>query len=139
MIININDIIPTKSLNNKDKKIDYLLEKSIKKYGQLYPILINKKNEIIKGNSTFLVLKKLNIENVFVKIIDCENDKQLYLELKFIKNEINPIECFEYFKHIDINNNCLPFSKKQIQDFIKLLNFNWKQYKIQQSNLNDIF
>lgn len=139
MIISIDEVIPTKSLKNNDFRQKLLLKKSIKKYDQIYPIIINSKNEIIKGNTLYSILKELNYEKVYVKIINCDNDYQLYLELNMIKGELNPIECFEKFKGIDKNNNCLPYTKQQINDFIKLLDFDWNQYKVEDSFINDLF
>lgn len=139
MNVSINDITPRKSIKNDDASTKILLEKSIKKYGQIYPIIINKQYEIIKGNTIYSILKKLNFETVYVKIIDCDNDDQLYLELNLLKGEPNPIECFELMKNIDKVDNCLPYHKHQIEDFIKLLEFDWSQYKTQSNSISDLF
>ena len=139
MLLKIDEIKPTKSLKNFDKKHRFLVKNMIKKYGQIYPIIINKNYEIIKGNTVFEILKELNFDEVFVKVIDCDNNIQLYLELSMNNGELNPIECFEQFKRIDVENNFLPYTKLQILDFIKLLEFDWSMYNAKRNNISDLF
>lgn len=138
MKVNIDLIKPTKSIKNDDFKVKTLLEKSIKKYGQIYPIVVNADYEIIKGNTVYSILKKLKFEQIEIKIIDC-NSAQLCLELNLLKGEPNPIECFSLMKEIDKSDNCLPYTKDQINDFIKLLSFDWGQYKKTFSNISELF
>lgn len=137
--INIGEIKTSKSVNNKDLEVYLLLKKNIKKYGQLYPILIDANFNIIKGNTIYKVLKELDYDDIWVNIISVGNKDQLYLELKLLKNEPNPIECFKLMKNIDSSDNCLPYNKKQINDFINLLSFDWNSYKTQKSDINDLF
>ena len=137
--INIDEIKTSKSVNNRDLEVYLLLKKNIKKYGQLYPILIDANFNIIKGNTIYKILKELNHNDIWVNIISIDNKDQLYLELKLLKNEPNPIECFKLMKNIDSSDNCLPYNKKQINDFINLLSFNWDLYKTQKSDINDLF
>jgi len=74
---NINDIEPhptnkliyQKQFENLDK-----LEKSIKQYGQLEPIVITSNNRIISGHRRFKVLKKLGYKVVNVRVRDFENE-----------------------------------------------------------------
>ena len=137
--INIDEIKTSKSVNNRDLEVYLLLKKNIKKYGQLYPILIDANFNIIKGNTIYKILKELNHNDIWVNIISIDNKDQLYLELKLLKNEPNPIGCFKLMKNIDLSDNCLPYNKRQINDFINLLSFNWNSYKTQKSDINDLF
>lgn len=54
-----------------------LLE-SIKKYGQLHPIIVNQNNEIIKGQSILTVLVELNFKTVFVKRLQTDDDLDVF-------------------------------------------------------------
>jgi len=138
MKINIDKIISNDSIKNTDAKIETLLERSLRKYGQIYPILVNDKFEIIKGNTIFKILKRMEIKEVYVNVIDCENENQLYLELNLLKGEPNPIKCFELMKDVD-SNNCLPYTSQQVTEFVKLLEFDWAQYKKQSNSISDLF
>jgi len=127
-LIPIIDIKYTESIKNINNFIDASILKSIKTYGQLYPIIIDKENNIIKGRTIYRMCKDLSIDNVWVNQIEC-NSKQLYLELSLLQKEVNVPLSFAYMKEIDKENNCLPFSKDEVKSFIKILDFDWKQFK----------
>ena len=137
--LSIDKLIPKPSLKNEDFKIEILLEKSIKKYGQLYPIIVNEVGEIIKGNTIFKILKKLNYSSVWVNVVEGRIDSQLCIELNLLKGEPNPIDCFELMKSVDLKDNCLPYNKQQIIEFIDLLNFDWNMYKKQKNSIASLF
>ena len=65
----LNDKIYEKQFENISK-----LEKSIRKYGQLEPIVINSKNIIISGHRRFKVLQNIGYKMVDVRIRDFENE-----------------------------------------------------------------
>ena len=65
----LNDKIYEKQFENISK-----LEKSIRKYGQLEPIVINSKNIIIGGHRRFKVLQNIGYKMVDVRIRDFENE-----------------------------------------------------------------
>lgn len=113
-----------------DKDINmYFLKKSIETYGQLRPIIISKDNEIIDGHKLYRICKSLNFTEVYVKKIEVFIKEQLYCELNLITSKLNSVEVFKYIKnYIDIDNNCLPFSKQELQGFIHLLDFSWDNF-----------
>lgn len=65
----LNDKIYEKQFENISK-----LEKSIRKYGQLEPIVINSKNIIISGHRRFNVLQNIGYKLVDVRIRDFDNE-----------------------------------------------------------------
>ena len=65
----LNDKIYEKQFENISK-----LEKSIRKYGQLEPIVINSKNTIISGHRRFKVLQTIGYKMVDVRVRDFENE-----------------------------------------------------------------
>ena len=65
----LNDKIYEKQFENISK-----LEKSIRKYGQLEPVVINSKNTIISGHRRFQVLKSIGYKVVDVRVRDFENE-----------------------------------------------------------------
>ena len=73
----ISDIQPHPSNNQiYQKQFENLekLEKSIKQYGQLEPIVITSENTIISGHRRFKVLKNLGYKVVNVRVRDFENE-----------------------------------------------------------------
>jgi hypothetical protein len=124
--------ISEKDINN------YFLKKSIETYGQLRPIIINENNEIIDGHKLFRICKSLSYSQVYIKKINISLKEQLYCELNLINSKLNSVEVFKYIKNfIDINNNCLPFSKQELQGFIQLLDFSWDNFD--QKNKKSLF
>jgi hypothetical protein len=124
--------IPEEDINN------YFLKKSIETYGQLRPIIINENNEIIDGHKLFRICKSLNYPQVYIKKVNISLKEQLYCELNLINSKLNSVKVFKYIKNfIDINNNCLPFSKQELQGFIQLLDFSWDNFD--QKNKKSLF
>jgi len=113
-------VLNEKTHKNIDNKKHSSLIKTIKKYGQIYPIIIDNDNNIVKGRHLFKCLQKCGIEEVWVNVVDC-NQKQLYAELITTENDINPIELFKTFRDIDLEDNCIPYHRDELSDFIKLL------------------
>ena len=70
-------------LSTKYKKDDVSdLLRSIPIVGQLQPVLINRKKEVLKGNRMLTALKLLKIETVEVIVIDFEvSDTLIFLQL----------------------------------------------------------
>lgn len=77
--IKIKDLKTTK-LNIKEGSITSKkkLKNSLEKYGQIYPILINKDLEIIKGQSIIKLMIELNWTSVWVNIIDIEKQIDIF-------------------------------------------------------------
>ena len=96
-----NKEIYKKEFENIDK-----LEKSIKKHGQLEPIVITSNNTIISGHRRFKVLKKLGYRFVNVRVRDFENEIESLINFNVqrekrgedIANEIRYLEKEVYSK-----------------------------------------
>lgn len=129
-LVDINIIIDkNRDIKKRNDIQEICLLNSIKKYGQLKPIIINNNNEIIEGHNLFRMLKKLDIDQVYIKKIDNVNEYQLYCELNLIYNEIDAVDFFVYLRdYVNIDNNVIPYSKKELTNFIKLLDFDWQEY-----------
>lgn len=128
--IKTKNIISSNKTSNQNK---ICLKRSIIKYGQTRPIVLNKNFEIIDGYVLFTLLKSLGYKEVFVLIIDVENIEQSYCELNILNDNIDTITFFKYLRDgkIDLKNNILPFSLKDLKDFIKLIDCaNKKEEKI---------
>lgn len=120
-------------IHNINKLEYYNLKKSVQKYDQLRPIIINKNNEIIDGHKLYKVLKGLNYKEIWVKKIDTIKKEQIYCELNINKAEIDSIKFFRYVRdYIDIEDNCLNFTKQELKGFIKLLDFKWENFNKQE-------
>jgi DNA modification methylase len=75
--ININELIndPTNARTHDEKNLKAVM-KSIKKFGQVEPLVVNKKNnQVIGGNCRLVAMKKLGFESVSVHYVDF-NDKE---------------------------------------------------------------
>jgi ParB-like chromosome segregation protein Spo0J len=78
-LIKLHDV-KTSNIQIKEHNIsaNAKLIKSLQKYGQIYPILINKKNEIIKGENVFKAMKELNYETIYVNVLDIEHKVEMF-------------------------------------------------------------
>lgn len=76
------NLINPRTINQKQRNE---LKKSIKKFGQCYPISINKEGKIIDGHQRYDVIKSLGIESIKVAIpdeeINEEEEKELAIRL----------------------------------------------------------
>ncbi len=63
------------------------LENSIKEFGVVEPLVINKNNEVIGGNQRLKALQKLGIDQVDVIVLDLEKSKEKALNLALNKIE----------------------------------------------------
>jgi len=63
------------------------LENSIKEFGIVEPLVINKNNEVIGGNQRLKALQKLGIDQVDVIVLDLEKSKEKALNLALNKIE----------------------------------------------------
>lgn len=122
------------SIKKVDLNKDFKLKKSIEKYGQIFPIIINQDNEIIKGHNLFKVLSDLKIEKIWVKKINSKNKEQVYLELNFLQKEIDAVKSYKYMQKINLDETVIPFQRIEIENFKKLLSFDWSIYKNQEIN-----
>ena len=85
MKINIKDIIVLKNRIRKDiGNLDFLME-SMNKFGQLHPIVINSKLQLIAGNRRLEAAKRLGWQIIEATIIDVDNKAEL-LEIEIEEN-----------------------------------------------------
>ena len=133
-LIDIDKIKTDKIISsNKSSNFQKLtLKRSIIKYGQTRPIILNKNYEIIDGYVLYDFLKKLKYTQVYVLIIDTENIEQAYSELNILNDNIDTITFFKFLRDgkIDLKNNILPFSFKDLNDFISLLDYKDKKEEV---------
>ena len=126
-------------IHRKDNSFE-IMKKSVKKYGQLRPIVINMDNEIIDGHKLYKILVSLDFSDVWVIKVEIENKEQLYCELNINKTELDPVLFFKYVKYnVNIEDHCLPFSTKDLRGFITLLDFNWDSFDKIKSSKYSIF
>jgi len=124
--INI-DKIKTEKIVSANKSLTHqknTLKRSIIKYGQTRPIVLNKNYEIVDGYVLYTLLKSLKYKEVYVMFIDVKNsDEQAYSELNILNDNIDTVTFFKFLRDgkIDLKNNILPFSFKDLNDFIKLI------------------
>lgn len=136
--LNIFEIVNNKfSVKKPDRKKYMKLMKSIKEYGQIKPILLNNKYEILDGHIVYSILKQLNISDVWVKIIDTnKSPEQVYLELNMLDHQLDGLESFKYMKKCNLDDNCLPYTKQELEYFISLLSFNWEDFNPEEKQVN---
>ena len=127
--LNIEEIVNTNICIHKKDTSEFNLKKSVKKYGQLRPIIINQKNEIIDGHKLYKVFKELLFKEVWIVRIETDKKEQIYCDLNINKSELDAVEFFKYVRDfIDIEDHCLPFNKEELKGFIKLLTFDWTKF-----------
>jgi hypothetical protein len=137
--LEIDKIINTNICIHKKDQSEFNLKKSVMKYGQLRPIIINQNNEIIDGHKLYRVCKELKLIEVWIKKIDTNKKEQIYCELNMIKTELDAISFFKYVRdYVDLEDHCLPFNKRELKDFVELLKFDWNTFNKKQ-NLNKLF
>jgi len=88
------------STNYKNEDVEDLL-RSIDLFGQLQPLIINTKKEVIKGNRRLLACQILKIKTVDVIMADIgENDTFLFLQLNKTKN-LKSVDLLKYLELIE--------------------------------------
>lgn len=82
-----------------DNAVDYVL-KSIKNYGYLNPILIDKNNIIISGHTRYKALLKLGVKEVEVVRVEDLTDKQIKA-FRIADNKVAEISSWDNFKLVE--------------------------------------
>jgi len=118
----------------KSEQDDFCLQESVKKYGQLRPIIITQDNEIIDGNKLYnylLEIKSNNIETKIIQVINEQDYIKLRLELNCWTKQLDPIPLYKKLKEIVnlIPSLNIPFSKKDLLGWIEMLSWDWNIYK----------
>jgi len=84
MKIKIADIVIKNRVRKDLGNIDFLME-SMKKFGQLHPIILNSKLQLIAGNRRLESAKRLGWQSIDATIIDVNNKAKL-LEIEIEEN-----------------------------------------------------
>ena len=118
----------------KSEQDDFCLRDSVKKYGQLRPIIITQDNEIIDGNKLYNYLLEIKSNNIETKIIQVDNEQdyiKLRLELNCWSKQLDPIPLYKKLKEIVnlIPSLNIPFSKKDLLGWVEMLSWDWNIYK----------
>lgn len=75
MQLDIKDIIINKRVRKNVGDLDQLSE-SMKKFGQMHPVIVNKKMELISGFRRVQSAKQLNWKTVFAIVIDVNSESE---------------------------------------------------------------
>jgi len=103
------------------------LENSIKEFGVVEPLVINKNNEVIGGNQRLKALQKLGIDQVDVIVLDLEKNKEkaLNLALNKIQGEWNYKLLRDFAIDLDVEDIKLSgFDKLDLDDEFISFTFN---------------
>ena len=84
MKVKIKDIVVKKRIRKNLGNLDQLME-SMNKFGQLHPIIINSKLQLIAGNRRLEAAKRLGWLSIEANIIDV-NNKVALLEIEIEEN-----------------------------------------------------
>ena len=147
-----NISIPDWSFKNIDSDAYRKLEKSIQKNGQMQTIVVRHlgedKYEVIDGKIVFEILRKLDIDFVWCKVIrniSRIESKLLYMQLDYNFNT-DYIELAKTVRKLSKNHSSIKISRlvnlsvKEINDLIKLNEFDFEKYKpISKAEQNSFF
>ena len=115
MLLGINVIKPTKNLKRNTANKYYLYE-SIKDYGFINPILVDKNYYIICGNLRYEIAKELGLKVIPCIVVTELNEKQIK-EYKVLDNHIQELSTWDYEqKKKYILDNHLPLAKYQLPE-----------------------
>lgn len=115
LLLGINVIKPTKNLKRNTGNKYYLYE-SIKDYGFINPILVDKNYYIICGNLRYEIAKELGLKVIPCIVITELNEKQIK-EYKVLDNHIQELSTWDYEqKKKYILDNHLPLAKYQLPE-----------------------
>lgn len=98
-------------------KIEYdNLKKSIKEFGCVAPIIINKDNTVISGHQRLQVATELGFKEIeYIRVdLDEEKAKILNLALNKIKGEFDPDKLSKFIEGMDID--LTGFSEQELKD-----------------------
>lgn len=135
--LNIEEIVNTNICIHRKDQSEFNLKKSVIKYGQLRPIILNYNNEIIDGHKLYKICKELLFKEVWVIKIDSNKKEQIYCDINLNRSELDAVSFFKYVRdHINLEDHCLPFNKKELKGFIELLKFDWEDFGKKSSTKN---
>lgn len=102
MQLNISEIIVSNRIRKNTGDLNQLTE-SMDKYGQMHPVIVNKKMELISGYRRIQSAKQLNWKSVFAIVVDVtsESDKlTMELEENLRRKDFTEEEKIEAFKKL---------------------------------------
>lgn len=120
MQLDINEIIINKRVRKNTGDLSQLAD-SMEKYGQMHPVIVNKKMELISGYRRLQCARQLNWKTVFAIVVDAssETDKlTLELEENLRRKDFSEEEKLEAFKKLAHLNR--PFFLKRLIKAIRL-------------------
>ena len=102
MQIDINEIVINKRIRKNTGDLNQLAE-SMKKFGQMHPVIVNKKMELISGFRRVQCAKNMNLNTVFAVIVDVESESDkltMELEENLRRKDFTEEEKIEAFKKL---------------------------------------
>ncbi len=121
MRIETNKVIIKKRVRGELREIPVLME-SMRSYGQLTPIIINRNNELIAGNRRLEAAKRLGWNSIDAIVIDKDDDiemLELELEENIQRNDLTGDEISMGFSRLEKLRN--PGFFRRIINFFKRL------------------
>ena len=121
MRIETNKVIIKKRVRGELREIPALME-SMRNYGQLTPLIINRKNELIAGNRRLEAAKRLGWNSIDAIVIDKDDDiemLELELEENIQRNDLTGDEISMGFSRLEKLRN--PGFFRRIINFFKRL------------------
>ncbi|HEQ71948.1 MAG TPA: ParB/RepB/Spo0J family partition protein [Spirochaetia bacterium] len=121
MRIKIDTIIVKKRIRKDLRDLEALME-SMRKFGQLSPIIINRNNELLAGERRLTAALKLGWNTIDAVVIDKEDDidmLEIELEENISRNDLTNEEVAEGYRRLDSLRN--PGFFRRIINFFKRL------------------
>jgi len=121
-----------------DKGNYFKLVSSLKKYGQIRPInvITDEENNLycFEGRKILSAIKSndVNLQQVEVNVWSLSTDSMLGLQLIIndLKFETNDIKLSQTLNQISkADSGRLPYTKELLDDYLKLINFDWLEYE----------
>jgi len=103
LLIDINEIIINKRIRKNTGDLTSLME-SMNKFGQLHPVILNKKHELISGFRRIQSAKKLNWKTITAAVVDVKSEAdKLAIELdeNLRRKDFTEEEKIEALKKLD--------------------------------------
>lgn len=102
MQLNISDIVINKRVRKNTGDLDQLAE-SMEKFGQMHPVIVNKKMELISGYRRVQCARQLNWKSVFAIVVDVNSESEkltMELEENLRRKDFTEEEKIEAFKKL---------------------------------------
>jgi len=123
--LDINKIVINKRIRKNTGDLSQLAE-SMEKYGQMHPVIVNKKMELISGYRRIQCARQLSWKTVFAIVVDVNSDQEklsMELEENLRRKDFTEDEKIEAFKKLAKLNRPNFFKRffKAITQFFKNL------------------